>query len=394
MKSCFPVIKITGLISILGFIIEFLSGGRGVPKIEFPFNTAVLLMFSVTLILFYVFYKNEPVFDFLTSIPTAIGSLITILLFAAVMGIIPQDQISGSWISRFGITHLKESWAFLFEILFLLTILGLTVIKRIQTINYKNIGFFINHFGLWLIIAASLFGSGDVKKMYLKVNKNSNNNNLAYFENNLIKLPFSLKLLDFRYEEYSPKLILTDNRTGKSAFEKNENNFDIIEKQEFTYQKIKIKINKYNKYSVFDGNQFLSDSVTLGAAPSALITVSDLNTEKAISGWISCGSFMVSKTVLKISDLYSISMTIPEQKSFAGKIATVNKNSEKDTFWLKVNQPRNIEGWEIYLSDFEKDMGKFSDSVLIETVRDPWQKVVYIGFFMLIGGTFFIFRRK
>ncbi|RLD80087.1 MAG: hypothetical protein DRJ10_07910, partial [Bacteroidetes bacterium] len=55
----------------------------------------------------------------------------------------------------------------------------------------------------------------------------------------------------------------------------------------------------------------------------------------------------------------------------------------------------HINGWDIYQTDYNKEMGMWSDYSIIEMVHDPWLDVIYIGvFLMLIGVVLLIFTGR
>ena len=50
------------------------------------------------------------------------------------------------------------------------------------------------------------------------------------------------------------------------------------------------------------------------------------------------------------------------------------------------NEPLKIDGWKVYLVDYDNERGRWSKIAVFELVRDPWLPFVYIGIFMLLAG--------
>jgi cytochrome c biogenesis protein ResB len=76
-----------------------------------------------------------------------------------------------------------------------------------------------------------------------------------------------------------------------------------------------------------------------------------------------------------------------EAKSFQSKIRVYYTNDKDEDILLEVNKPETIEGWDIYQTDYDKEMGSWSDYSIIEMVHDPWLPVIYVGVAMLILGS-------
>ncbi len=125
-----------------------------------------------------------------------------------------------------GLDHVRSSYVFMLSGLYLLTSLGLVIIRRMTPVKYKNIGFTLNHLGLWIIVVAGSLGSGDLQRLNVYVNENQS---VWYgFKQNdqPFKLPFTIKLLDFNIVEFAPKLAYVETQTMK--FPKDEVNNMIL----------------------------------------------------------------------------------------------------------------------------------------------------------------------
>jgi len=109
------------------------------------------------------------------------------------------------------------------------------------------------------------------------------------------------------------------------------------------------------------------------------------------SAWISSGSFRYPYESFKISEEYSVVMTIPEVKKFSSDIDILTKEGERISTVLEVNKPFKHKGWKIYQLSYDDKMGKWSNLSVLELVKDPWLPLIYIGIFMMIAGAFYMF---
>lgn len=57
---------------------------------------------------------------------------------------------------------------------------------------------------------------------------------------------------------------------------------------------------------------------------------------------------------------------------------------------ITVNSPLELQGWKIYQTSYDENMGQWSTSSILELIRDPWLPVVYVGLGMLILGSFLL----
>jgi hypothetical protein len=83
-------------------------------------------------------------------------------------------------------------------------------------------------------------------------------------------------------------------------------------------------------------------------------------------------------------------MTKPEAKCFLSEITVYEKTGAVYDTIIEVNKPINIAGWKIYQTSYDETMGRWSTKSILELVKDPWLPLVYLGFFLLIAGTFYL----
>lgn len=374
----------------LGFIIEILSGSKGVPLIKWPVNIIIGLIYISFIILIQKKYNKKPVIIWLSSIPAAISSICLFCFLSLLLGFIPQNNSNLNIISLFGLNHLQRSWPFLLSGIYLLTVLGFIALKRLKPVNKKNIGFFINHAGLWLTLFAIVLGSGDLLRLKLKLTEGNEPKNIVVDSKlNLYQLPFKIKLLDFNIEEYPPKLALIET-DSKKIVKDITNNLTLIEKGLKTkIDYYEIEILKFFPNSIKKDSLFIDTNV-IGARASAFIKVINTKNGKIKKGWIAPG-FFAPYEFLELDSLHTITLTVPEPKVFSSLVEIYKKNYTVDTAKIEVNKPYSISGYKLYQTSYDEKMGKYSFTSYLEVVYDPWLYIIYTGLIMLIAGAVYMF---
>ena len=83
-------------------------------------------------------------------------------------------------------------------------------------------------------------------------------------------------------------------------------------------------------------------------------------------------------------------MLKPEVKEISSLIKIIDKNINTKAI-IEINKPFFYKGWTLYQLSYNQTENKWSENSLIEMVRDPWLPLVYIGFFMIFLGVFYLF---
>jgi hypothetical protein len=374
-----------------GFLIEAATKGRGVIKLQWPYNLLTGLSFAVILLLLRGLFRKHSLVKWFSSIPACISAISLFSVLALLLGIIPQNGSGPGFINGQVLKNISRSWPFLLSQVYLLTTLGLVILKRTLPFKVKNIGFLLNHAGLWIIITSALLGSGDLKRLRMALKEGGDPVQVALGEDlRLYMIPFSLKLVDFNIEEYDPKISIYNIETGEySAGEKATDN--TVEKGlKADILKWNITISEFHRSAGLTGNAYEPSSLR-GSAPAALINAVNRTTRDTVSGWITCGSYTIPFRNLKLDSIYTLVMQPPEARKFSSMLEIHKNEINTDTIRIEVNNPFTLQGWKIYQAGFNDKMGKWSDISIIELVRDPWLPVVYSGILMLLSGAVYIF---
>jgi len=377
----------------LGLIFEVITGGRGAPLLKWPINLIIGIGILATLFFLHFQFRKKHFVRWLSSVPAAISAIVFFAFVTLLLGLIPQDNPdAGRYMQALGLTHMKNSWMMMFSGMYFLITLGMVALRRSSPLNRKNLGFLLNHTGLWITIAAGYLGSGDLMRLHLQVMEGHEPTYLASNSQTrqMYELPFSVELMDFNIEQYNPKFGVFDRRTGQFLEDDGQLVHLIEEGMRTSILGWEIEIEKFEPNSYFNGLDYVpTDSV--GAAPAALIRALNSDLQEIQIGWVSCGSFAVIPQHLQLDRIHFLGMTTPEPRKYSSDIILHGWDGEQLPITLEVNKPFKYQGWKLYQISYDERMGKWSQLSVIEAVRDPWLPLVYAGIFLLLAGAVYLF---
>jgi hypothetical protein len=374
-----------------GFLIEaFITTNGNIFTIKYPYNVIALAGYLIVLFICYKWFTTSQVIRWLTKVPASISSIVLITIMVMIMGTVPQVPSTNNFINKFGLNHITTNWAFLLILFQFLTCLGLVSIKRILQFKWDNFGFILNHVGLFLALTAGVLGSGDLQRLSINVYEGKPSWIATDAERNEVELPFAFYLKDFLIEEYNPKLALVDNSTGSISHNDGKNLYLVEKGETYYFNNFEVTIENYLPNAIRFGMRYEPVNEQ-GSPPAAYISVKNTENDSIKKAWISSGSFRYPYESLKISEAYSMVMTIPEAKKFSSDIDILTKDGERISTILEVNKAFKYKGWKIYQLSYDDKMGKWSDLSVLELVKDPWLPFIYLGIFMMIAGAIYMF---
>jgi hypothetical protein len=377
----------------LGLIFEVMTGGRGAPLLKWPVNAVVGLGILLVLLIIYYRFKSRPMVKWLSSVPAAISAISFFAMVVLLLGFIRQDDAEANhYMSLLGLTHMKNSWLMMVSGLYFLTTLGFVAIRRSTPLSRKNLGFLLNHAGLWITISAGYLGSGDLMRLNLTVREGQPSINQAMDKRTqkVHTLPFAVRLIDFNIKEYAPKMAIVDGRSGKISLGEGESLPFVEEGLRTTLMDWDLEVLKYEP-NAFRLKAAYIEADSIGSAPAAYVKAINRLSGKEQEGWLSSGSFRVKRQNMPLDNHFFLVMMNPEPEKFSSDILIVNKKLEARPVTLEVNKPFKYMGWKLYQLSYDEQMGKWSRVSVIEAVRDPWLPVVYLGVFLLLAGALYLF---
>jgi hypothetical protein len=381
---------ISFVLLVSGFAVEYFSGGIRI-KSGWPVNVCCGAIFISLLVFINYYYREHQIFKWLSGKYASVSIISTFSLLVLLIGFIPQNSNYANPITgRLGLNHLTSSWPFFIILIYFLFVLGLVILRKSVPLKRRNIGFLLNHTGLWIIVFAAGLGHGDLKRLVMET-KVDEKVWYAFDRNNKIyEMPLAVKLIKFDIEAYNPKIAVIDKLTGKIEGTNSKNIATIEKDKQIRFPGFNVKINEFYKDSYWIENSYKAVN-NAGAAPSALISVVNNSSGDTTEGWISSGSFKQRAQSLMLDERHLLIMLPPEPKRYSSQVQIYTKSGLSKRAAIEVNKPYKIMGWNLYQLGYNEQMGKWSDTSIIELVKDPWLPAVYTGIFMLITGAVFMF---
>jgi hypothetical protein len=374
---------------LTGFLLELLiSGGISMPG--WPVNIAIMLIFIIYFVMVHYLVKH-PLVKWLSSTSAAIASVTIFTIMVLFLGFIRQggDPNDPSLINALGLRHVTSSWPYLLSALYLLVVLGFTIVRRFNRFTIKNIAFLLNHTGLWLVVVAASLGSADMWRLSMRLETKHPVTTAYDAMGNGYNMGFGMLLLDFSIEEYPPQVGLMNNAEYTLKLEKGGKLATVVEGGTGQLENYKLKFEKYidkarNYEDVYD-----TTTLSGGAHATYIVATNDI-TGQSVEGWVADGSYNVPASYLQLSPELSIAMTQVRPKKYSSDIRIYTSMQEYEDFYIEVNKPVSVHGWKIYQTGYDEMLGRWSESSTIELVRDPWLPVVYVGIFMILTGTLYL----
>lgn len=379
-KESFLIVAALLLASIL---IEIATASAA-PVIMWPANIVILLLLANISILLHILARKQNLFKWFSSIPASIAAIVFFVVPSLVMALVPQSQTE----SFYFLYAVTSSWTYFIAVGFFLIILGTVTAKRLFPLTKKNIGFAVNHTGLWICIACANFGSGDMEK-YSMVLEEGKTIWYAYnTDKETVELDFAIKLRDFSIDQYPAKLAFVNNNTS-DIVDNNGKRFlvDTEPGKTFTYKEVTYTIQKYLPSSAPVQNRF-EPVVDMGAAQSALIQI--ISGTDTTSQWLSSHSTLYPQQMHKVDSTTTLLMLRPETKLYSSAITIYEKQGGTQDTVIEVNRPIEVGQWKVYQTGYDEKKGKWSTISILEIVKDPWLQYVYIGIYLMIAGALYL----
>ena len=382
---------IAAALLLVGFALEWFSPGDGLSAPSWPWNGVIGAMLLLIPLALHLSLPKNPVVRWLSQVPASMGAIAAVTFTVLLMGLFLQGQPSGiGWIDRIGLTSMAKSRPFLLSISWFLFVLAMTTIRRSIPFRGRNIGFLLNHLGLWIVIAGGILGSGDLQRVSMTL---SDGQAVWYGtdrDGRTVELPLALELHRFHMEEYPPKMGVLNHETGSLVIRGEQ---DLVE----------VERGRTGHMSGWDYEilQFYAESARIedrfepihdvGAAPAANVRAVHTERGDTVVGWITCGSFNMKHQFLELEKGRAMAMTVPQSKRYMSLARLYTQSGDNRMIDIEVNHPYSAEGWKLYQFSYDDRFGKWSPISIIEAVRDPWLPVVYTGFIMMLLGAVYLF---
>lgn len=386
-----------GLI-VVGLALQFSVGPIHWSDFAFPLNGIFLFLFLCSLGLVYVLRHKVRFFGFFHRVEAAVPILLYAAALTVVMGLTRQVPAHERAVDPIGLTHMLSFWPFVLIYLTLAAIVGLIVLRQVSHFRWRELPSMLCHVGLFIAIVSATLGSADMERVKLKSTTDMPEWR-ATQEQGFVELPLAIQLKKFTIDEYPPKLLLVNNKTGKTIPEKNPE-VVLIDKHfkegRLMHWRIRVRENLPLSAPVVtkDTIKYVGWGSS-GAVTALLVEAQPMNGDKEVGkpivGWVTCGSYMFPFQELKLNNQLSLVMARREPERYASQIEVFTKSQEHIVATVEVNKPVKVDGWMIYQLSYDESMGRWSESSTFELVKDPWLPAVYVGVYLLLAGAILIF---
>ena len=391
-----------GLI-LVGLALQYSVGPIDWSAFAFPINAICLVLYLAFLALIYALRHRVRLFSFFFTTEAAVPTLIYAALLTVAMGLTRQVAPHERAIDPIGLTRMLSFWPFVLIYGRLTGIVGLIAIRQILHFRLRELPSLLSHLGVFIAIVAATLGSADMERVKLTASMDMPEWRATH-EQGFLELPLAIQLEKFTIDEYPPKLLIINSKTGKSIPAKNPE-IVLVDKHFREGKLLKWRI-RVRQNLPLAAPVVTSDTVryvgwgSSGAVTALLVEAQPMEGDRAVGkplvGWVTCGSYLFPFQELKLTKDLSLVMARREPERYASRIHVYTRSQKNIVTTVEVNKPVSIDGWRIYQLSYDESMGRWSETSTFELVKDPWLPAVYVGIYLLLAGAVltFIFSQK
>lgn len=258
---------------------------------------------------------------------------------------------------------------FVLLLLLLLVNLGLGTLKHIQAGLRGGALFALNHAGIFIVLSAGLFGSGDLHRFDVWVREGRMSWSGADGRRT-VELPFAIQLERFSIDFFTPQATLIDSSTGEILVPRGTELFTLQSGAGGELMGYRIE--------VMESTMEAPWSIEGDPIPAARIRVTapDGQTEE---GWLSCGSSLMPPLFVGLGPV-TVAMPVPRSRRYESRVVLLRPEEEPLETSIEVNRPLRFGAWWLYQKGYNLESEPGVRQSQIEAVRDPWLPVMYFGF--------------
>ena len=383
---------------IIGILLQMTVGAINWDLFACPVNVIVLVVYIIALIVMHLLRKRVYLFSWLSHYSAAVSALLWVVGMTVVMGLIrqaPSGHAPNASTDLLGFSQMIASWPFVLLYFWMVTALGLTILRASFPFKWRRLSFLLNHIGLFVALIAATLGNADMQRLKMTTRMGNAEWRATDDKGQLIELPLAIELKDFTIDEYPPKLMLIDNETGRTLPEKSPEHVLLEEGViKGTLQDWQLTIEQSipmaASVATEDTLKF-TEFHSMGATYAVYLKAVNQKNQTIKEGWVSCGSFLFPYKAIRLDSLTSLVMPEREPQRFASEVKIYTQEGTIAEGTIEVNRPMEIEGWKIYQLSYDETKGRWSDVSVFELVRDPWLPVVYAGIIMMMAGAVCLF---
>lgn len=426
---------------LTGAVLQLLVGKIGAGLFRYPANLLVGGVYLVVLVGIHAWASREKALRWFSGLEAAVTSLSALLVLVIGMGLTRQVAAAGEDTGVLGFRQMTTSWPFVLLFFYFLSVVGGVTLRRLarwrpgkrsgrlaktgerkqasgcfgleaagqqpetglekreegagkKGFSGKEIGFFLNHAGLFVTLWAAILGSGDICRLRMNASLDTPEWRATDEQNRLVELPLAIELKSFRMETYPPKLMVIDNITGK-ALPEDQPVHSIAEANTSV---------KLLEWEMHVGRVLPMAACVMGTdtanfvefhseGATTAVYVEAVNRHDGVrrEGWVSGGNYMFPYVTLELDASRSLVMPELEPRRFVSQVQIYTEDKQTYSAVIEVNKPFVVNGWKVYQLSYDQRMGTWSRISVFELVKDPWLPVVYFGIGMMLVGAVCLF---
>ena len=211
------------LLFVAGMALQFIGGNVNPSFLAYPWNLVLVANYLYLLVLL---YTKQDAWKFVRGLydrPATLVSLFALLGLTLVFGLVPQDGSSEGILGLLGFTRMNTSWIFCLFLFHFMNTMGLKVLDDVFHWRKRRFPVVIMHLSFFVILVASLFGSGDKTRVRVMAHQGHPVNVGIAEGGKMVQLPFALELKEFSLEgdsirfHYLSKVTVTDDDGARDA---------------------------------------------------------------------------------------------------------------------------------------------------------------------------------
>lgn len=380
---------------VIGILLQMAVGAIDWNLFAYPVNVIVLVVYVIALIAMHLLRKRVYLFGWLSHYSAAVSALLWVVIMTVVMGLIRQAPSGHASVDLLGFSQMISSWPFVLLYFWMVTALGMTILRAGYPFKWSRLSFLLNHIGLFVALIAATLGNADMQRLQMTIRVGNAEWRATDDKGHMIELPLAIELKDFTIDEYPPKLMLIDNETGRTLPEKSPVHLLLeegVSGGDLQDWQLTIEQSIPMAASVATGDTLkFTEFHSMGATYAVYLKAVNRKSRQAEEGWVSCGSFLFPYKAIRLDSLTSLVMPEREPQRFASEVKIYTQEGTITEGTIEVNRPLEVNGWKIYQLSYDETKGRWSDISVFELVRDPWLPVVYAGIMMMMAGAVCLF---
>ena len=312
---------------VIGMLLQMTVGAINWDLFACPVNVIVLVVYIIALIVMHLLRKRVYLFGWLSHYSAAVSVLLWVVGMTVIMGLIrqvPSGHASNASTDLLGFSQMISSWPFVLLYFWMVTALGLTILRASFPFKLSRLSFLLNHIGLFIALIAATLGNADMQRLKMTTRMGNAEWRATDDKGQLVELPLAIELKDFTIDEYPPKLMLIDNETGRTLPEKSPVHILLEEGvSDGNLQDWQLTIEQSILMAASVATEdtlIFTEFHSMGATYAVYLKAVNQKSQQMKEGWVSCGSFLFPYKAIRLDSLTSLVMPEREPQRFASEV--------------------------------------------------------------------------